>query len=373
MGNHPEKKPIRVLILLTNLSVSNGVSSFIMNYYRKLDDSIIKMDFAVLYDRPSPYIQEVKAKGSKVFVLPPVNKMNQHIRKCMQILDAGNYDIIHDNSLILTIPMMLCAMVKRVPVRILHSHSAKVGFTRAKEIRNKVFLPLLKLTATHYVACSEVAGWGIFGKRDFKVLYNVIDFDRFTFDIEKRNQLRTKMGVQDSFIVGSVGRISDEKNPFFAMDVFKLIAKKEPSARYWWIGSGTLDEQLLDYVKKLEIEDRVSFLGIRSDVADLYQAIDCFFMPSKFEGLPITVIEAQAMGLRCVISDAITREVEYTDFIRWVSLEKEKQSWVEAIIECSKERRIGLSSKESSSRFSAKEAGQKVYSLYMSFLHSKSE
>ena len=225
--------------------------------------------------------------------------------------------------------MMFCAMCNHVPVRILHSHSSKLGATRIKEIRNLIFLPLLCYPATDYLACSDLAGRMLFGNHLFTVVPNVISAKKFYFDEKRRNETRLKMNAQFKCIVGSVGRLAIEKNPFFAIDIFKVFLSLMPNAEYWWIGDGPLNEEVKQYVHKKGLDHSVKLLGSRTDVADLYQAMDVFFMPSLFEGLPLTAVEAQAIGLPMVVANTVTDEMVYTDLIDSVSLKVAPKMWAE--------------------------------------------
>lgn len=317
-------------MLLPNLRVSNGVTSYAINYFRNIDHEKIQIDFAIYKKFPSPYISEIETVGGNIYVLPPIKKIYMHIKQCRKIIRNGNYDIIHNNSLHITIPMMLCAK-KRVPIRILHSHNSKLGESNKKEARNKLFLPLLCSTATHNAACSKLAGKNMFGDKTFTLIPNVINPELFRFDEKKRLEVRKDMNAENKFIIATVGRVSEQKNPFWAMDVFKKLIEIDETAEYWWIGSGVLDKQLKLYIEKLGIKNRVKLLGNREDISDLYQAIDVFFLPSLFEGLPITSIEAQAMGVPCVLSNSITKELVYTDLVNYISLEDSLEKWVESI------------------------------------------
>lgn len=324
-------KMIKVLMLVPNLQVDSGVTSFVMNYYRKIDPKQIHIDFVVYFDIKTSCYMEIKANGGKIFILPSVKNIVKHIKACKKILAQGDYDIVHNNTLHVALPMMLCAKLYHVPVRILHSHSSKMGGTKKKELRNKLFLPLLRSLATDYAACSKIAGNAMFGSAYYTVIPNVIQTDKYVFNEEIRNKVRHKMGVANKFIVATVGRLATEKNPFFAIDVFKKLLSIMPDAEYWWIGSGELDKQVAAYVQQQGLADKVKLLGSRNDVIDLYQAMDVFFLPSLFEGLPLTGVEAQAMGLPMVVSDTVTDEMVYTNLVNYMSLKKSVEEWADLI------------------------------------------
>lgn len=365
-----EMGKINVLMLLPNLRAANGVASFAMNYFRNVDKEKIHIDFALYADRPSPYYEEIKQAGSKIYVLPNIKNLKEHFRVCKKILSEGHYNIIHDNTLHISIPMMWCAKNAGIPVRILHSHSAQMGETKLKAIRNKLFIPILLGLATDYVACSKVAGENLFGKKHFTVIPNVINAEKYVFNENKREQIRKSMHVEDKFVIGTVGRLAYQKNPFFAMDVVKELLKKVPNAEYWWIGSGTLDNEVRKYVKQQGLENNIKLLGSRNDVIDLYQAMDVFFLPSLFEGLPVTGVEAQALGLPMVVSDTVTDEMVYTDLVEYVSLEQNKNIWVKKITEVIKKANVRdkYSTNLKQSIFTDKNCAEILAKLYLNIL-----
>lgn len=324
-------KKIKVLMLVPNLFVANGVASFVMNYLRNLDHDEVQVDIASYKEGDSVYYAEVEAAGGKMFFLPGIKNLPEHVKVCNKILSDGRYDIIHDNTLHISIPMMWCAKKAGVPVRILHSHNSKMGETPAKAFRNRFFLPVLRSLATNYAACSQLAGRAMFEDQEFTVIPNVIQTEKYRFDPTMRKSVQQKMNATDKFVVGTVGRLAEQKNPFFAIDVFKCLLKNVPNAEYWWVGSGPLEKSVQDYVNQKGLSENVRLLGSRDDVTSLYQGMDVFFLPSLFEGLSIVTVEAQAMGLPCVVSDVIPPEAEYTELLKRCSLQDSIEAWVEKI------------------------------------------
>lgn len=324
-------KRIKVLMLVPNLFVANGVASFVMNYLRNLNHEEVQVDIASYKEGDSIYYTEVEAAGGKMFFLPGIKNLPEHVKVCNKILSDGRYDIIHDNTLHISIPMMWCAKKAGVPVRILHSHNSKMGETPAKAFRNRFFLPVLRSLATNYAACSQLAGRAMFEDQEFTVIPNVIQTEKYRFDPTMRKSVQQKMNATDKFVVGTVGRLAEQKNPFFAIDVFKCLQKQVPNAEYWWVGSGPLEKSVQDYVNQKGLSENVRLLGSRDDVTSLYQGMDVFFLPSLFEGLSIVTVEAQAMGLPCVVSDVIPPEAEYTELLKRCSLQDSIEAWVEKI------------------------------------------
>lgn len=363
-------RKLRILMVVGNLRASNGVTSFVMSYFRQLDHEKTQMDFALLSDWESPYYKEIHHAGGKIFILPSIKNITVHIKKCNQILASGHYDVISDNSLILTIPMMMCAKYHRVPVRILHSHNTRLSSNSNKEKIEKVFLPILKGQCTDFCACGEEAGKFLFDSKNFTVIPNVISPDVNKYDADLRSDIRFKMDVFDRIVIGTVGRTSPQKNPYFAIKVIESLAQKIPNLTYWWIGSGEMDEELKEYVKAKGLDQIIQFWGSRNDISDLYQAMDIFFLPSLFEGLPVTGVEAQAFGLPSVVSDTVTDEMVYTDLVKCVSLQDPIDKWVTALEEQIKRipERRSYTEELRKSHFSADGAGKRLEKLYRDLL-----
>ena len=366
-------RKIKVLMLVPNLFVANGVASFVMNYLRNLDHNEIQVDIASYKEGNSIYYSEVENAGGKVFFLPGVKNLPEHIKACSKILSEGQYDIIHDNTLHISIPMMWCAKQQGISVRILHSHSSKLGETYKKELRNKLFRPVLRSLATDYLACSQMAGQTMFEDRKFTVLPNIIQTEKYQFDSAIRENVRRRMDAQDKYVIGSVGRLAAQKNPFFAMDVFECLQNQVPNAEYWWVGSGPLEKSVQDYINQKGLSENVRLLGSRDDVTDLYQGMDVFFLPSLFEGLPVTGVEAQAMGLPMVVSDTVTKEMVYTDLVYYVSLKSAKEIWAEHLIKVAekKQNRSNYVDNLRKSVFSDIGCGNRLEEIYTRFLDDK--
>lgn len=361
---------MKVLMLLYDLRVAAGVSSYAMNYYRSLDHNKIRMDFVTYRSSESTYIEEIRNNGDEVFILPPFRNIITHSQACLSIIRNGQYDIIHDNSLLITLPFMSIAK-KYVGIRILHSHSARLGETDKNEKRNRVFLPLLLNTVNHYTACSNKAGKAMFNGRDFTVIPNVINTERFKYNQETRKRIRRQEKCEGKRIIGSIGRMADAKNPFFAIDVIEKVVHSNSDIMYWWIGSGALFEQVHDYVQKKGLEKKIRLFENRPDIPDLLQAIDLFFMPSKSEGFGLACLEAEAAGLQCVVSDEFPNEVDVTGNVRFVSLRQTKQEWAEIILEqlTNNPDRIDANEKTQQSVYSDTDAGRHLYEYYCSLLN----
>lgn len=327
-----DDRQIKVLMMVPNLRVSSGVTNFVMNYYRNVDHKKVKIDIVTLSYVESPYIDEVKSNGSEVFFLGPLLEHPvKHIRLAKKVIAEHDYDIIHDNIILKSLPIMKYAK-KKIPVRILHSHAINLGETGIKEKINRMLLPLLTKKATHFTACSSNAGKAMFGDKEFTVIPNIIDTDVLKFDSAKRDAIRAKENVTEKYVVGTVGRVAEAKNPIFAVNVMEEVLKRRSDIEYWWIGSGPLEEQLENCIKEKGLSDRIRMLGSRDDLNYLYQGMDVFFLPSKGEGFGLACIEAEASGLPCVVSTEFPSEVNISGDVAFLPLENDVDSWATAII-----------------------------------------
>lgn len=356
-------------MVVFNLCVANGVSSFVMNYFRKLDHNEIVMDFIVYQDVESPYKKEILQAGGKIHVIPSIKDIKQHIEESKKVIIDGQYDIIHDNILILSYFIMHYAKKYNVPVRILHSHNSKLGVNYWKKIRNRLFLPLLVEQATDYFACSDLSAECIFGKKSYTFIPNVVDGVSLQFSQKIRNRIRSDMGATDNIVITTVGRLAEQKNPFYAVDVIRALKKNNKDIEYWWIGDGPLEKKVKEYILKKHAESYIHLLGRRTDVMNLYQGADVFFLPSIFEGLPVTGVEAQATGLPCFVSDTITKQFIYTDLVQTFSVKNSPESvarifaeWL-ITVHMNRDRTKYIKILENS-RFCDQQAGQFLESVY---------
>ena len=239
-----------------------------------------------------------------------------------KVIVDGQYDIIHDNILFPSYFIMYYAKKHNVSVRILHSHSSRLSGSKLKALRNRIFLPLLLNTTTNRIACSKAAAEGMFCTRDCPIIPNVVSAQKYSFNLNVRSEIRHKMNAEQKLVLGSVGRMAVEKNPIFAIQAVIEAKRTIPNLEYWWIGDGPLMQKVKDFVATNHAEEYIKLLGNRSDVYRFYQAMDIFFLPSFFEGLPVTGLEAQAAGLPCIVSDTISDEFVYTDLVHFFSLSK---------------------------------------------------
>lgn len=240
----------------------------------------------------------------------------------------GAFDVAHFNiAQGEELPFIWAAKRSGVPVRILHSHNAGVN-SAVKLAGHEACKLLFGNVATSYMACSDKAAEWLLPKRvlasgGYSIVKNGISIAQFAFDEDGRGAMRRELGLGDEPCLLSVGRLDRQKNHSFLLDVFAELVKREPSLKLACVGDGPLKAELREKATDLGLGDRVMWLGVREDVADLYCAADCFVLPSLFEGFPFCLVEAQAAGLSCVVADTVSPQCALTDLVRYRSLDIE--------------------------------------------------
>ena len=285
------------------------------------------------------------------------------------VLRVRAYDAVHLHSA--TPAYLRAGLIEahraHVPLRIAHSHSAIPHKSLRYLLQTPAFHWSYTVYATHLLACSHIAGEDTFGKKTWEsrgiLARNGIDIDHFQFNPEKRTALREK--CPEAFVIGTVGTLSARKNTLFSIRTFAAVKRLEPRARLWLIGDGPLRTQAEALVRELHLEDSVMFWGDRDGVADILQAMDCFLMPSVYEGLPIALLEAQASGLPCVISDTISPEALIPGLAHArLSLDCSFEDWARAILEMEHARTPDGARLLRHAGFDAHESAQSIARLY---------
>jgi glycosyltransferase involved in cell wall biosynthesis len=219
---------------------------------------------------------------------------------------------------------------------IAHSHSTSSGSGLAAVVKDILQKPLKSNSVDHLFACSEAAGEWLFGSKNMNavsILKNSIDANKFVYNEITRVQVRRNLAIDQRFVIGHVGSFIEPKNHMFLIDIFKEIHEKNNKSVLMLVGRGELSEKVTLKVKELGLEDSVMFMGIRTDIPELLQAMDVFLFPSLYEGLPLTLVEAQAAGLIVIASDKITEEINLTNLVKFISLERPASYWAEKLFQ----------------------------------------
>lgn len=373
--------PVKVLHITEKLQAA-GIESFIMNVYRNIDKSSVHFDFLVTRDEKEFYDEEIKSLGGKKFTIDIDKNTNTFIRilkeskELYKLLKVNDYQIVHVHSgTPLRVFYLFAAKLAGTKGRIYHSHSAEVKGPHSNlSIKKNIFRclkQLFKFSATDYFACSKAAGEWMYTKRTIdqgkvKVLYNGIELDKFRFNKEVREKYRKEMNINDKLVIGHIGRFNHQKNHTFLIDIFNEVYKQKKDSKLLLIGIGDLQDEIRMKVESLGLSDAVEFLNVRADVNNIMQAMDVFLLPSNYEGLPVVGVEAQAAGLKVIVSDNITDEIVITDNIKLVSLSKSAEEWSNIILnEIDGFERVDVSNEIIKNGYNAEDVAKYIQKTYL--------
>ena len=327
--------PIKVLHVLGGLD-RGGAETLVMNVYRCIDQTKIQFGFVIHTEENGAYFDEIRSLGGEVFHCPKyVGKNHFQYKKWWKDFFKSHpeYSVVHGHvRSTAAIYLKIARHYHRFAVA--HSHSTSSGKGFAGFIKSVMQYPI-RFNADFFMGCSEQANKWLFGKKVAKdktrciVLKNGIDLSKYRYDTTVRNRIREELRIENRIVFGTVGRIEEPKNPFFILKVFEAALKKQPDALFLWIGDGSLSASVKKTIEENGLNESVIMLGSRSNVSDYLQAMDLFLFPSLWEGLGMSLIEAQATGLPCVCSTEIQHEAFVTDLICSVSLDLDADSWAD--------------------------------------------
>lgn len=325
---------------------NGGITHYAMSNWQYMDKERFECDFATVSKKPICLENKIKAMGAKLRYITDYAEENRNsfIKQIKSVLIDGKYDVVHlHTSFWKSFLVEELALECGVPKIIVHSHSTQVDIddpverSKAERIHNIRKLEFTPELATDFWACSTPAADWLYGpqipREKIVLVKNAIDIERFAFNVDVRRLYRQKNGVDNCFVLGAIGRMSHTKNHRFLIEVFADLLNIKKNLRLILVGNGELYESLYSLSEELNITENILFLGQREDVESILQMIDVFCLPSIFEGLPISAIEAQAAGLKCLVSENITREVRITDNIEFIPLLK--STWIDAILKLS--------------------------------------
>lgn len=328
-----------------------GTESFLMSQYRAIDKSKIQFDFLNVYSEKIACQDEIESLGGRIYYL----NMARHrgVRGYYKNLDrffaenARQFDAVHCNfqSLINT-DVLKYAKKYGIKVRIAHAHNS--GYGSEPNIKQKLLIGLNQMTiglyATHYFACSSLAAKWMFKNKKTTIIHNAIETKKFLYNAEARDKIRLQYGLTNEKLALFVGRLDPQKNPLFLIEIFDEITKLGHNWKLFIIGDGILRHDMEKKIEDTKLQDKICMLGSRNDVNDFLQAADAFLLPSKFEGLGIVLIEAQAAGIPCFTSEnVVPKEVDITGLVNFISLDSSAKTWAKNVIKNSKKKRIDQS------------------------------
>ena len=372
---------IRVLQVLGTVGLG-GAESRVMDLYRHMDRSEIQFDFLVTQGTGRHYEEEIKNLGGKIYYLPRFRVINigEYKKACREFFEThkGEYAAVHGHMTSTAAVYLPIAKKAGVPLTIAHARSAGVDPGIKGKITRFMRRNLYK-RCDMMLSCSDEASVSAFGQahaKDVKFMPNAIDTKDFIFDASVRTEIRAKHNLDDRFIIGHVGSFRYAKNHEFLVELFANLLKeweqdnlKEkigmPRPVLMLLGDGELRSQIEEKVERLGISADVIFTGNIAPVAPYYQAFDMLIFPSHYEGMPGTVVEAQAAGLPCIISDKITPQVGVTDLVTYMSLDVSMEEWISAILEKATSCRTPSEEKETAKSEDRQSCEEKFYDSRM--------
>lgn len=331
--------PIRVLQVFHGMDCG-GAENMIMNLFRKMDRNKVCFDFLVHTDKNCFFDDEIERLDGKIYHVPYFNGLNYiPYKKALDAFFSTHRDYVAVHGDLGSCANIYLRIAKEYGIyTIAHCHSSRPDKFSAKELAYKYACIRTRNVADFFFTCSAIGGVYRYGRRiassnRCKLLNNAIDVKKYIPDDAGRSKVRNEWGIsKHQKVVGNVARFVTEKNHAFLMNIFAEIAKRNNDAVLLLVGDGPLRSVIEEQAQSLHIESRVIFTGVRSDVPDLMAAMDVFVMPSLFEGLPVTMVEAQASGLKCFISDGVPNDCILTDDVTKIALAESSEYWAERIM-----------------------------------------
>lgn len=311
-----------------------GADRILYDYCIRMSD-VIHFDFIVHTENQGILEQELQNIGCRIFHIQPLHTNTRaYCSNIKNIIKNGKYDIIHVSQGYRGLIMIFYAKKYGIKVRIAHSHMAYIPESIKEHVVRKISTFFVKRYATHLFACGKDAAIWMWGREAYTsgkvhIMTNAIDTERFKYSEEKRDKIRAELRLEDKFVIGNVARFSYQKNHEFLIRVFAEVKKIRKDAVLMLIGRGELEADIKNQVSVLGLNDSVIFMGVRNDVSELLNTMDVFVLPSRYEGLPVTLVEVQVNGLPVLVADTVTKEIYINNNVAYLPLNV--NSWVGAI------------------------------------------
>lgn len=362
-------KPIRVLHVIGIMN-RGGAETMIMNLYRNIDRHNVQFDFVENEGDEAAFDAEIRQLGGRIYHCPRyVGKNHAAYTRWWNTFFSshkGEYPIVHGH-IGSTAAIYLSIAKKHGAYAIAHSHSAGEG-----SVMYRMFAYPTRYVAARFFACSKNAGISRYGKKvgndssRCQVLNNAIDAEKFAFNPETRQQVRRDLHIAgDAVVIGHVGRFIDAKNHRFLIDVFAQIKKLHPNAILLLVGDGDRRPEIQAAITEKHLNEAVILTGVRSNVWDYYQAMDVFVFPSVYEGLPVSLVEAQAAGLPCCVSSNVPEDSAVTELVEFIPLENGPEHWAEIALQKAHAARPDMSSVIQNAGFDVRSTANWLENFYL--------
>lgn len=365
------------IIILGMSPYRGGMESYIINLYREIISYGYQFDFYLPHNAPeTAYEKEIMTLGGRFYRVGygRTENMVLHFKNMRKVLEQPNVIGVYINTCVLVdIDFLKVAKKMKKPVRIIHSHNSNYMSEMSKlaKLLEKMNKKNLNKYANALFACSDLAGRWMFGEnKTYKLIHNGIDTNKYKYDENIRRRIRKELEIENKLVIGTVGRIQYQKNPEFIVDLFAEIHKLNSNSILLWAGDGDEAEvsRIKQRIAEKEISDCVKLLGMVRNTDELYQAFDEFILPSRFEGLPFVLVEAQCSGLNCWTSTAVSEEANITGNVTFLPLELEPSQWAIRILNSQKKDRKQNSTIVSENGYSILETAKKVAEMLDSLL-----
>ena len=353
---------------------SGGIESFLHNVIRQMDLSRLDIDIVAAQMCESVFTADLKEKGVHFYELSGgQRKLGQNYKRFKQLLKERQYDVVHLH-IFQGLSLYYAYLAKKVgvAVRIAHSHNTALRQSRTRWLKMLIHNAakyFLAKNATDFWACSRPAAEFMFtpkGLRKYEFIPNGINIERFRFYNEVRKQILKDLGIEDKLVIGNVGRLCYQKNQEFLLEVFAKLQARKPESVLLIVGEGDMKAELQRQAESLGIADSVIFYGVTDRVQNLLWAMDMFIFPSRFEGLGIAVVEAQAAGLPVVCSDNVPDEAVVTDLVQKVDLSSGVDIWAKTILHCQTDlNRLAFNEQVRKSGFAVADVSGRIEKMYL--------
>lgn len=317
---------MRILMVNTVFTEKNGITNVIMNLVSSIPDKNIHFDLLSINEPNQEYQDIIQSQGGKIYVIERrIRHAFKYMMQLQKIIQKNKYDIvhIHANSRLCVLDL-IGAIMGGCKVRIVHSHNTTCVYKRI----HILLMPLFKLLCTGCLACSSEAGKWMFGNNNFDIIPNGIFLEKSAFDANARQKIRLKYNLENKIVLGNLAGFVKQKNQSFLIDVLCELLKSSDRYILLLMGDGATKYQIIEKINSMRLNDSVVFTGVVDQVAPYLSACDLFIMPSLYEGFPLALVEAQTNGLNCIVSDTITKDIDLTGNLSFLSLNEPLEKWV---------------------------------------------
>lgn len=336
----------RLLCIVGSMDVG-GAETFLMKIYRNIDKTKFQFDFCVAKKEKNFYEDEIISMGGKIYrITPKTESFFKNFKDIKKIVKDNKYEnVLRVSQHSLSAIELLAAKMGGAKKLAFRSSNSNNCGSKINLIVHYIFRPFANMISNIKIAPSKEAAQFMFGNKNVKkgkvvFIHNAIDFEKYKFNIENRKRIRKELIIKDNeVLIGHVGRFNYQKNHKFLLDIFKRLLDDNKKYKLLLIGNGELKKEVMDYAKQLKVLENTIFMDVISNVNEYYSAMDIYLFPSLFEGMPNTVIEAQAAGLNCILSNTITKEANITGNIEYLNLNDEIEIWKKSIDTAKKEQK----------------------------------